>query len=58
VSCPVCHAAAAVGLASLSKLETLTSKGSLVDFPFLSAAEWHTKVLQLGKEKRVSNLLM
>lgn len=50
VSCPVCYAAAAVGLASFSVLETLTSKGPLVDLPIFSAAERHAEVLQLGKE--------
>lgn len=49
VSCPVGYTAAAVGLASFSILETLTSKGPLVDLPIFSAAEWHAKVLQLGK---------
>lgn len=49
VSCPVCYTAASVCLASFSILETLTTKGPLVDLPIFSAAEWHTEVLQLGK---------
>lgn len=53
VSCPVGYTAAAVGLASFSILETLTSKGPLVDLPIFSAAEWHAKVLQLGKSHSI-----
>jgi len=49
VSRPVRHTAAAVGLASFSKFETLTSKCPLVDLPIFSAAERHAEVLQLEK---------
>ena len=47
VSCPVGHTAAAVGLASLAELETLTPEGSLVDLAVLGTAERHAEVLQL-----------
>ncbi len=49
MSCPVRYTAAAVSLASFSILETLTSKGPLVDLSVFSAAERHAEVLQLGK---------
>lgn len=57
VSGPVCHAAAAMSLASLSILQALTSKGSLVDPPVFGAAERHAKVLQL-KQKEQHELLI
>lgn len=47
--CPVCYTAASMCLASFSVLKTLTTKGPLVDSSIFSAAERHTKVLQLGK---------
>lgn len=54
VSRPVRHTAAAVGLAPLPVLETLTPKGSLVDLPVFGAAERHAKVFQLRKMSNTS----
>jgi hypothetical protein len=56
VASSVSYAATPVGLASLAKLQTLASKSPLVDFTILGTAEGHAKVLQLGTQKKKSQL--
>ena len=52
VTCSVSHTAASVGLTSFAKLQTLTTKSTLVNLAVVRAAEGHSEVLQLqGQEE-------
>lgn len=48
----VSNTAAPMGLTSLSKLQTLASKSSLINFPVVCSWKWHTliKALHLGEK--------
>lgn len=54
VSRPVSNTTASVSLSSFSKLKTLSTKCTLVDFSFLCSTEWHPIVFQLLKQIQAS----
>lgn len=47
VACPVGNSAASVSLATLTIIITLTTKGTLINFTFLCATEWHSIIFKL-----------
>jgi len=47
MSSPVSNAAGPVSLSALTKVQTLSTKCSLVDFAVVHTAEWHANVLHL-----------
>ena len=47
VACPVRNSAASVSLATLAIIITLTTKGTLINFTFLCATEWHSIIFKL-----------
>ena len=48
---PVRHTTAPVSLTTLTKIQTLASEGSLVDFTIGSSTEWHAIVFQLHRNR-------
>ena len=47
MSCSISNCTASMSLATFSKIQALTSKGSLVNITCFSSAEWHPIMLQL-----------